>query len=180
MQEWLDKAATLLHETRSGVEIENHKGCIRELEEILAQVESFTTSAEEIETLDPMLVDFVEPAVLKQLGKKIKSMQQMKEKTIHQVEAYREVLQRYFHYSISVSKLFDSVFGKPRYLIGLCNLYIFPGVVFYGAPFNVQRRCWLNGWMIWNARYPNSKQQKLLVYKRQRIRVKDKRWANVS
>ncbi|MED6283585.1 hypothetical protein CHARACLAT_010424, partial [Characodon lateralis] len=94
MQEWLDKIATLLHETRSGVEIEFHKDCMRDLEIILAQETNFTTSSEEIKTLDPLLVDLVEGGVLKQIRKKIQSMQQMKKEVKLQVDVYREVLQR--------------------------------------------------------------------------------------
>lgn len=96
MREWLDNVSTLLHETRSGVEIENRKDRMQNVEEILAQEKNFTTSAEEIRTLDPLLVDFVEAGELKQIRTKIQSMQQMKEEVTQQVEAYREVLQRYF------------------------------------------------------------------------------------
>ncbi|XP_027896443.1 nesprin-1 isoform X8 [Xiphophorus couchianus] len=94
MREWLDNVSTLLHETRSGVEIENRKDRMQNVEEILAQEKNFTTSAEEIRTLDPLLVDFVEAEELKQIRTKIQSMQQMKEEVTQQVEAYREVLQR--------------------------------------------------------------------------------------
>ncbi|KAM4529485.1 nesprin-1 isoform 3-T3 [Fundulus diaphanus] len=94
MQQWLDKAATLIHETRSGVEIENHKGCMQDLEELLAQEKNFTTSSEEIRTLDPLLVDFVEAGELKEIRKKTEAMQQVKKEVKEQVYAYREVLQR--------------------------------------------------------------------------------------
>uniref|UniRef100_A0A3B3YSL6 KASH domain-containing protein n=1 Tax=Poecilia mexicana TaxID=48701 RepID=A0A3B3YSL6_9TELE len=74
MQEWLDNVSTLLHEARSGVEIENRKDRMRNLEEILAQEKNFTTSAEEIRTLDPLLDDFVAAGELKQVRTKIQSM----------------------------------------------------------------------------------------------------------
>ncbi|CAB1447010.1 unnamed protein product, partial [Pleuronectes platessa] len=93
MQKWLDSAAALLLRASSGLELENHTDCVRDLEEISAEEKSFTVALEELRTLDPLLVDVTEPGV--RCGEKDAEKMQLKNTEVkHQLEAYREVLQR--------------------------------------------------------------------------------------
>ena len=92
MQKWLDSAAALPLRASSGLELENQTDCVRDLEEIKAQEKSFTVALEELRTLDPLLVDFTEPGV--RSGEKVEKMQLKNTEVKHQLDAYREVLQR--------------------------------------------------------------------------------------
>lgn len=95
MQKWLDSVADLLQGTGSGVDPENHTDCMQDLEEVLAQEKNFTAGLEELKTLDPLLVDWMDAAVMSGFRKKVQTMQTMKSELKQQVDAYREVLQRF-------------------------------------------------------------------------------------
>lgn len=95
MQRWLDSIADLLQGTSSGVDPENHTDCMQDLGEVLAQEKNFTAGFEELKTLDPLLVDFTDAAVMSGFRTKVQSMQMMKSELKQQVDSYREVLQRY-------------------------------------------------------------------------------------
>uniref|UniRef100_A0A3B4YE87 Spectrin repeat containing nuclear envelope protein 1 n=1 Tax=Seriola lalandi dorsalis TaxID=1841481 RepID=A0A3B4YE87_SERLL len=94
MQKWLESAAVLLQRASSGVELENQADCVRDLEEISAQEESFTAGLEELRALDPLLVNFMEPGVMSGLREKVETVQMRNTEVKHQLDACREVLQR--------------------------------------------------------------------------------------
>ncbi|XP_071335456.1 nesprin-1 isoform X2 [Trachinotus anak] len=94
MQAWLDSAAVLLQRASSGVELEDQSDCVRDLEEISAQEKSFTAGLEELRALDPLLGDFMESGVMSGLREKVETMQMRNTEVKHQLDAYREVLQR--------------------------------------------------------------------------------------
>jgi len=94
MQKWLNSAAALLHGATSGVELDNHTDCLRDLQETSAQENNFAAGVEELMTLDPLLTDFVEAGVMSGLREKVQAMQLRRIEVKQQVEAYREVLQR--------------------------------------------------------------------------------------
>ncbi|XP_039981880.1 nesprin-1-like isoform X3 [Xiphias gladius] len=94
MQKWLDSAAALLQRVSSEVELENHTDCMLDLEEISAQEKRFTAGLEEQRTLDSLLVDFMEPRVMSGLREKVEKLHLRNTEVKHQLDAYREVLQR--------------------------------------------------------------------------------------
>lgn len=94
MQKWLHSVADLLHGTGSGVDPENLSDCVQDLEEVVAQEKNFTAGSEELKALDPLLVDYIDAMGMSELREKIRSMHVKKTELKHQVDAYREVLQR--------------------------------------------------------------------------------------
>ena len=94
MQKWLDSAAALFQRVSLGVEMENRTNCVQDLEEISTQETSFKAGLEEQRTLDPLLVDFMEPGAMSGLREKVESAQLRYVEVKHQLDAYGEVLQR--------------------------------------------------------------------------------------
>lgn len=94
MQTWLDSAAAVLQRASSGVELQHHKDCVHELEEISAQEKNFTAGLEELRTLNPLLEDFMEAGAIGDLREKVEAMQQRNTEVNQQLGAYRGVLQR--------------------------------------------------------------------------------------
>lgn len=122
MQKWLDSVAGLLHGTGSGVDPENLSDCMQDLEEVVAQEKNFTAGFEELKTLDPLLVDYIDAAVMSELREMIQSMQVKKTELKHEVDAYREVLQRYVLLLLleyKPSRTFDLKFS--RFLCWICQ-----------------------------------------------------------
>lgn len=77
------------------MELENQTDCMRDLEEISAQEKNFTAGLEELRTWEPLLVNFVDTEVMSKLVEKVEAMQLRKTEVKQQLEAYREVQQRY-------------------------------------------------------------------------------------
>lgn len=104
VQKWLDSAAALLQRGSSGVDLENKRDCMQDLEDISAQEKSFTNALEELRTLNSLLVDFMEPGVMNKLREKAETIQLRNTDVKQELDAYRERLQRcvlmYFQYLI--------------------------------------------------------------------------------
>lgn len=94
MQKCLDCAADFLQRASLGVELEKQTDCMRDLEEISAQENNFTTVLEELRTWEPLLADFVDTEVMSDLREKVEAMQLRNTEVKQQLEAYREVQQR--------------------------------------------------------------------------------------
>lgn len=110
MHKCLDSAAALLQRASSGVELENKTDYMQDLEEIADQEERFTTSLEELRTLNSLLVDFMEPGVMSGLREKVDTMQLRNTDVKQQLDAYREVLQRcvlMYSYVVNYSCLYS-------------------------------------------------------------------------
>ena len=108
MQKSLDCAADFLQRASLGVELEKQTDCIWDLEEMSAQEKNFTAGLEELRTWEPLLVNSVDTGEMSKLREKVEAMQLRKTEVKQQLEAYREVQQRYVlicsnvHYSMFV------------------------------------------------------------------------------
>lgn len=124
MQKWLDSAAALLQRVSSEVELENHTDCMLDLEEISAQEKRFTAGLEEQRTLDSLLVDFMEPRVMSGLREKVEKLHLRNTEVKHQLDAYREVLQRcvlmssYVHYCSCLYSILSQIMK-----VYICSFY---------------------------------------------------------
>lgn len=76
------------------MELENQADCTQELDEISGQEKSSAACLEELRTLDPLLVDFVEEGVMSGLRETVHVMQLRSADIKQQLDAYREVLER--------------------------------------------------------------------------------------
>ena len=94
MQTWLDSAAAVLQRGSLGVELENHTDCERDLEEISAQENNFTSALEELRSLAPLLEDFIEAGAKSGLRENVDRMQLRNTEVEQQLDVYRGLLQR--------------------------------------------------------------------------------------
>lgn len=94
MRIWLDCTTAVLQRASSGVELENQTDCAEELEDVLAQETHFTAGLEEQRSLHPLLADFMDAGVMRELRESLDAMQLRKAEVKQQLDAYRERLQR--------------------------------------------------------------------------------------
>lgn len=94
MQKWLDSAAALLQKASSGVELEKQTECVQELAEMTNQEQNFTAALEELKSLNPLLMDFMESGAMEELRQNVETMQLRKTDVKQQLDAHREVQQR--------------------------------------------------------------------------------------
>lgn len=102
MQKWLDSAAALLQKASSGVELEKQTECVQELAEMTNQEQNFTAALEELKSLNPLLMNFMESGAMEELRQNVETMQLRKTDVKQQLDAHREVHQRcvsILHYS---------------------------------------------------------------------------------
>lgn len=84
----------MLQRSSTGVELENHTDCADALEDVLAQETHFTAALEEQRSLNPLLGDFVEAGVMKEVRNSLDAMQLRKAEVRQQLDACTELLQR--------------------------------------------------------------------------------------
>lgn len=114
MHTWLDSATAVLQRASTGVELENQTHCAEELEDVLAHETHFTAGLEEQRSLNPLLADFMEAAVMSKLRENLDAMQLRKAEVKQQLEAYTELLQRCVLWKFILNTQHVSVIERPK------------------------------------------------------------------